>query len=135
MRFRFRLVACGAALTLGASLAVAACAPAPDPAPPIDVTWRLDPTPARVGPSTLLLTLRREGGRPISGAAVRIEGHMSHAGMAPLLASAVERAPGVYEAGVAFTMAGDWIVLAQARLPDGRRIEHRIDVPHVRPSP
>ena len=65
---------------------------------------------------------------------MRIEGHMTHAGMAPLMAEAVERAPGVYDAAFAFTMQGDWVLLVSVNLPDGTRVERRIDVANVRPS-
>ncbi len=59
---------------------------------------------------------------------------MSHAGMAPVLANATESAPGVYDLRFAFTMQGDWVLLVAAVLPDGTRIERRVDVGNVRPS-
>jgi len=59
---------------------------------------------------------------------------MTHAGMAPVMAAAVERAPGIYEAEFAFTMRGDWVLLVSVTLPDGARVERRIDVANVRPS-
>ena len=102
--------------------------------PHIDLTWALRPATAIVGPATLTVSLRAPSGNPISGARVRIEGYMTHAGMAPLLASAVERAPGIYEAEFAFTMQGDWVLLVSVNLPDGARVERRIDVLNVRPS-
>ena len=46
---------------------------------------------------------------------------MSHPGMAPIAARFSEMGNGVYAAGVDFTMAGDWIVVATGTLPDGRR--------------
>ena len=72
-------------------------------------------------------------GRPVQGAALRVEGHMSHPGMAPVVAQAAERQPGVYEAAMAFTMRGDWILLVTGTLASGEPIEHRIDVPGVQP--
>jgi hypothetical protein len=59
---------------------------------------------------------------------------MTHAGMAPVLANASERAPGVYDLPFAFTMQGDWVLLVSAVLKDGARVEQRIDVAGVRPS-
>ena len=59
---------------------------------------------------------------------------MSHAGMAPVLASATERAPGVYAMPFAFTMRGDWALLVSVILTDGSRLERRIDVANVRPA-
>jgi hypothetical protein len=102
--------------------------------PRVDLTWTLRPAAAIVGPATLTVSLRAPSGGPMTGATVRIEGQMTHAGMAPLLADAVERAPGVYEAAFAFTMQGDWVLLVSATLPDGARVERRIDVANVRPS-
>jgi hypothetical protein len=102
--------------------------------PRVDLTWTLRPATAVVGPATLTVSLRAPSGTPIAGATVRIEGHMTHAGMAPLLAEAVERAPGVYDAAFAFTMPGDWVVLVSVNLPDGTRVERRIDVANVRPA-
>jgi hypothetical protein len=54
--------------------------------------------------------------------------------MAPLMAGAVERTPGVYDAAFAFTMQGDWVLLVTIALPDGTRVERRIDVANVRPA-
>jgi hypothetical protein len=59
---------------------------------------------------------------------------MSHAGMAPVFADGVERAPGVYELSFALTMRGDWALLVSATLAGGARVERRIDVANVRPS-
>ena len=102
--------------------------------PRVDLTWTPRPDTAVVGPATLTVSLRAPSGAPIAGATVRIEGHMTHAGMAPLMAEAVEGAPGVYDAAFAFTMQGDWVLLVSVNLPDGTRVERRIDVPTVRPA-
>ena len=80
------------------------------------------------------MTLRDPHGVPLHGARVRLEGHMSHAGMAPVFADGVERAPGVYDLSFALTMRGDWALLVSATLADGARVERRIDVAKVRPS-
>ncbi|HEY8549314.1 MAG TPA: FixH family protein [Vicinamibacterales bacterium] len=103
-------------------------------APDVTIEWSLSPTPPRVGPSTLTLHVRDSAHRPVSGASLKIEGHMSHPGMAPVVASASERGNGAYEARLEFTMRGDWILLVGGTLPDGARIEHRIDVRDVQPS-
>jgi hypothetical protein len=102
--------------------------------PQVDLTWTLRPVTPVVGPATLTLSLRTPSGDAITGATVRIEGQMTHAGMAPVLADAVARAPGVYESAFAFTMPGDWVLLVSITLPDGARVARRIDVAHVRPS-
>ena len=102
--------------------------------PTRDVTfdWTLTPTPPRVGPAALELRLRDASGAPVRGAHLRIEGHMSHPGMAPALAEATESAPGVYDGTLQFAMEGDWILLVAGSLADGATVRHRIDVPHVR---
>lgn len=112
---------------------VAGCRPTKPPAPAVTLTWTLSPTPPRAGPATLRVVLRDTRGASLAGATVRLEGHMSHPGMAPVLAIATAREPGVYEVPFAFTMPGDWILLVNAALPDGTRIERRFDVPNVRP--
>ena len=69
-----------------------------------------------------------------NGADVRLEADMSHAGMAPVFADAAARGDGVYEIPFSFTMRGDWVLLISVALPDGARLERRIDVANVRPS-
>jgi len=126
-----------ALLIVAASLSQAGCSRGEHTArtdPRVDLTWTLRPAAAAVGPATLTLSLRAPSGGPIGGATVRLEGHMTHAGMAPVIVPAVERAPGVYEANFAFTMQGDWVLLLSVNLPDGAHVERRIDVANVRPS-
>lgn len=119
---------------LAASLAAGTCHRSTRTDSPLDVAWTLRPDAPVVGPATLTVTLRRKSGEPVSGATVRLEGHMAHAGMAPVLADATESAPGVYEVRFAFTMPGGWVLLVSAALPDGARVERRIDVARVQPS-
>jgi hypothetical protein len=78
------------------------------------------------------LTLTGTAGSPVEGAAVRLEANMSHPGMKPVLAAAREVAPGRYEAALEFTMAGDWYLLLDARLPDGRTLHREVQIPGVR---
>ncbi len=68
--------------------------------------------------SSLEMTLTRAG-QPITGAVVQVEGAMSHAGMEPLLVEATEMGEGAYQAQLAWSMAGEWIVTARATLTDG----------------
>jgi hypothetical protein len=80
----------------------------------------------------LTVTLRDHEGRAVTGARVRLEGYKSHPGMTPAVADAPEPNPGVYVALFNFSMAGDWVLLVSAALPDGERVEERIDVANVR---
>lgn len=111
----------------------AGCRPVADAVPEVAVAWTLAPTPPALGPAVLHFTLTDTvAAQPVSGAAVQVEGNMAHAGMAPVIATAQEVAPGRYEAGLEFTMGGDWFILLQATLPDGRTLHRRLDVPGVR---
>jgi hypothetical protein len=90
------------------------------------------PSPPTVGEAAVALTLAKPDDEPLSGAEVRIEGNMNHAGMKPSFADLKEEAPGRYVGTLDFTMGGDWFVLVSARLPDGGRLERKIDVPGVK---
>jgi hypothetical protein len=98
------------------------------------LTWTLSPEHSIVGPAVLNVQLQQPSGGPISGATVKLEAHMSHAGMAPVLATATESTPGQYTVPFTFTMQGDWVLLVSTVLRDGTHVERRIDVANVRPS-
>ncbi len=117
-------------MTLGAGLAIVSCS---GRATTVNtLSWTLAPTSPAVGPATLTVTLRDPAGTAVTGARVRLEGHMSHPGMTPVITDATERTSGVYIALFTFTMPGDWVLLVSAVLPNGGRVEQRIDVPNVR---
>src|SRR5690606_29987146 len=97
-------------------------------APDVRVQWALTPEPAVVGPVHLEIRLVDSDGAPVDAAHVRLEAHMAHPGMAPVLGEAERQAPGVYVVPFAFTMRGDWSLLVTADLRDGRQVAHRIDV-------
>jgi YtkA-like protein len=123
-----------AAIALLAAGLSSGCARSAGVAPSVDVAWTLAPSAPVVGPATLTITLRGPAGEAVKGAAVRLEGHMSHPGMAPVAAEARERAPGVYDLPFAFTMQGDWVLLVSVALPGGGRADRRIEVKSVRPA-
>lgn len=101
---------------------------AADQAPEIAAALAIDPDPAVVGPASLRVMLTDASGAPVEGASVSLQGDMSHAGMAPVLAEASGGANGVYEALWMWTMAGDWFVTVTATLPDGRTLVRRFDL-------
>ncbi len=75
---------------------------------------------AAVGGGVVEVTVR-DGDAPVSGATVAVQGDMTHAGMAPVIADAPEAEPGLYRTGeFAFSMAGDWVVTAEVETADGR---------------
>ena len=53
---------------------------------------------------------------------------MTHPGMPPVLAEATAVGEGRYEARFTFTMAGDWVVLAQAEWGSSERLERSLPV-------
>ena len=125
-----RLAAARVVAVLTAGLTTAGCVERAKSA--VSLSWTLAPTAPAVGPATLTVTLRGPAGIAVSGAHVRLEGHMSHPGMAPVIAEASERTTGIYVAPFNFSMPGDWVLLVSAALPDGERVEERIDVARVR---
>ena len=101
----------------------------------ISVSWTLDPSPPLAGtPTVVRLTLRDRDQKPVTGARLRLEGLMSHPGMAPVTAAVTERGNGEYEAPLQFTMAGDWILLVTGELPGGGQIKNQIEINGVRPA-
>jgi hypothetical protein len=96
-------------------------------------TWVIDPRAPRVGAVTQInLMLRDADGQPVRGAMLRMAAHMTHPGMAPILADAVETVPGSYAVVVQLTMGGDWTLVASGALPDGRRITRSVDIRSVK---
>ncbi len=99
----------GAALVL----LLGACRP-PTAESDLNVTLSATPTPLQVGPADLTLRLS-EGGQPLSGAKVRLEGNMTHPGMAPVRADATSLGGGGYRVrDFDLNMAGDWVLTVQA---------------------
>jgi hypothetical protein len=100
------------------------------------LSWRVAPDPPVEGDLHLSFELTDTGTKqPLAGASAHIEANMSHPGMAPVLTSAREVAPGHYESTLQLTMAGDWFLLLDLDLPDGRTLRRQIDLPGVRPRP
>ena len=121
-------------LALTVVLGAAACSPpGPDAgAPDVTVSCSILPSPPVTGPARVELALADSGGVPVAAHAVRLEANMNHAGMAPVLADARPTDGGGYSADIEFTMGGDWYLLIEATLEDGRTLQRRIDVPGVR---
>jgi hypothetical protein len=100
----------------------------------LGLQWSLEPTPPTVGEATFTCTLWDSlGAAPVTQAALEIEGNMAHAGMQPVFCTAQEVAPGRYRATIPFTMAGDWFLLLDIKLTDGRTLQRKVDVHGVQP--
>jgi hypothetical protein len=52
--------------------------------------------------------------------------------MSPVFGQAKELESGRYQGQIDFAMAGDWILIFQIRLPDGRSFDRQVSVPAVR---
>lgn len=74
--------------------------------------------PAAIGPAAVRVHV---GGSPAAQVnSVTVTADMTHAGMVPVIVPAAETEPGVWLAqDFAFTMAGDWFLLADIELEDG----------------
>jgi hypothetical protein len=121
-------------LALAAVLAGASCSPPGVDlgAPDVTVGCRIEPSPPARGPARVELSLADPDGQPVEARSVRLEANMNHAGMVPVLAELRPAGPGRFSADIEFTMAGDWYVLVDATLADGRTLQRRFDVTGVR---
>jgi len=120
-------------LGLALGLLVAGCAPGNEASDGSAIV-RFDPPVPQVGTAELEVRLVDAAGEPLAGGKVELEANMTHAGMTPTFATLTESSdrPGVYTGDVEFTMSGDWFLLLEAELADGRHIERKLDVPGVR---
>jgi hypothetical protein len=98
----------------------------------VNVDVQFAPQPPKVGPAKVTIKLAGPGSKPLEGAAIKLEGNMNHAGMKPVFADATEIKPGSYEATLELTMGGDWFVLVDVALADGRRLRQKVDLPGVK---
>jgi hypothetical protein len=103
----------------------------PSESPDLTLIPEVSPQPPRVGQVTIVLRLTDASGKPVSGARLALEGNMSHAGMAPVFANAVELGAGRYQAIVDLPMAGDWSVAVHLTLADGRQFDRQFEIKGV----
>jgi len=80
-----------------------------------------------------MLRLTDDSGTAVKGARLRLEGNMSHPGMTPVFADAQEIEPGRYGSNMVLSMAGDWVILVYATLPDGRKFERQFEIKDLQP--
>ncbi len=84
--------------------------------------------PAAVGPVPVTLELSGDAAEA-SVKSVTITGDMTHAGMVPVIVTAVEVEPGTWVAeDFAFNMGGDWFLLADVELADGTTFDVTLPV-------
>ena len=99
----------------------------------ISIAPEVEPQPPRVGQVTITMRVTRAE-KPVTGASIRLEGNMSHAGMAPVFADAAEIEPGRYRANMVLTMAGDWVFSVSMTLPDGTKVYQQFETKGVAPA-
>lgn len=96
------------------------------------MAWKIDPSPPKVGSTTITFQPFDDNSQPLTGASLSIEGNMSHAGMMPVTSGLTETEPGTYvSSDFAFSMAGDWIMTVRGTLDDGTSYEATFDVEGV----
>jgi hypothetical protein len=100
----------------------------------LTVEHEISPQPVRVGQVTIELKLTDAAGKPVTGAQVKLEGNMSHAGMTPVFAEAKETEPGRYRSTLELSMAGDWFVFVTGTLPGDRKFGRQFEIKGVAPA-
>ncbi len=105
-----------------------------DSAVDVTIAPEVAPQPPRVGHVSITLRVTDASGNAVTGARLKLEGNMSHAGMVPVFAEAAEVEPGRYRANMELTMAGDWIVLVHLTLPHGVTVDHQFQIKGVAPA-
>lgn len=110
------------------------CKRAGDPSSNLTLAHEVFPQPPHVGQVTIMLRLTDASGTAVTGARLRLEGNMTHPGMTPVFAEAREIEPGRYGSSMNLTMAGDWVVLVYATLPDGRKVERQFEIRDLQPA-
>jgi hypothetical protein len=114
---------------------MSACARGNAPPDDLQVEWSLSPTSPTVSvESKIQLSIRDAAGQPATGATVRIEAHMTHPGMAPVIETGVGDGKGQYVATLRFSMSGSWVLFLRGELSDRRMIDRRLGDVTVRPE-
>jgi len=93
----------------------------------VQIALTADHDPHIMRPLVWNVTLLDADGRPVEDATVTIRGDMSHAGMAPVEATAAHAGDGIYTADFEWTMTGDWIVTVTATLAGGNVVSQIFD--------
>ena len=100
----------------------------------VTIESEVTPQPPRVGEATIALRVTDSSGKPVTGARIRLEGNMSHAGMVPVFVEAAEVEPGRYRANMELSMAGDWVVLVHMNLASGEKVDQQFEIKGVAPA-
>jgi hypothetical protein len=113
-----------------------ACAHPVTPADDVMVEWSATPSSPVVDADTVVdIALLDRARQPMVGARLRVEAHMTHPGMAPIVEAAAERGQGAYAARLRLPMAGTWILFVKGELANRRPIDQRVGEVSVRVKP
>src|SRR5215216_266826 len=99
----------------------------------VSVAHEITPQPPRAGQVTITMRVTDASGRPLTGARIKLEGNMTHAGMVPAFADVTEFEPGRYRANMELSMAGDWLIVVHLTLPDGSTVDRQFEIKGVAP--
>jgi hypothetical protein len=116
------------------TLFLVGCSRQAEPLSAVAIEHEFSPQPPRVGPATVTVRLADGSAKPTTGARIQVEADMTHAGMNPVFADAIEAEPGRYQAQLKLQMAGDWIILLHITLPGGKKLERQFDLTDVQPN-
>ncbi len=86
-----------------------------------------DPQPLTVGEGQLNVTVTKDN-QPLAGLNLTVRGDMTHAGMKPVLGSAVTDAQGKAAIPFRWSMGGDWIVTVTVTLMDQSQVSQEFDL-------
>ena len=110
------------------------CRPGSETLTGITLAHEVSPQPPRVGQVKITLKATDSSGKPVTRAQVMLEGHMTHAGMTPVSATAAESEPGRYSGVVNLSMAGDWVIVAKFNLPGQGTLQRQFEIKGVLPE-
>jgi hypothetical protein len=94
----------------------------------------VSPQPPRVGQVTITLELTDASGKPVTGAQISLEGHMSHAGMSPVFARRDGSRARTLRRSMDLSMAGDWIFIVHLTLPGRETLDRQFEIKGVLPA-
>ena len=122
-------------LLLVSQLASAACVRQGAPATGLVTRLNVVPSsPVVDGEAIAEFMIFDSAGKKVPPASLRLEAHMTHPGMSPLVEQVSGDGQGGYKVRLRFTMAGAWVLYVKGTLADRRAIDQRLGEVTVRPA-